>query len=169
MRSLAERFQRWFRYEQDVNAKVLQSLEEAPASVKGSAEFQRCLSLMAHIVAARSIWLCRLGGSGAAPAAPFPQKVTLLDLRRDVEGMQAVWSAFLQELRDDRLQNVVEYRTTKGDPFSSTVEDILMQLHGHGVHHRAQIALLLRGMGAEPMVTDFIFWCREQREEKAAG
>lgn len=31
----------------------------------------------------------------------------------------------------------------------------------HSSYHRGQIALLLRSAGAEPAVTDFLFWTRE--------
>jgi uncharacterized damage-inducible protein DinB len=43
----------------------------------------------------------------------------------------------------------------------NSIEDILTQLFGHSCYHRGQIAQLLRSIGAEPAVTDFVFWTRE--------
>jgi uncharacterized damage-inducible protein DinB len=167
MSSLADHYRRWFQYEQDAHAKTLQSLEDAPVSVKSTAEFSKCLELMAHLAAARGMWLYRLGGTPQAPTAIFPRNVRLPDLKHQIESMHGVWSEFLAKLSDADLERVIEYRTTEGEPYSSVVEDVLTQLHGHSLYHRGQVAILLRRMGAEPAATDFILWCREAREEKA--
>ncbi|MFL6198680.1 MAG: DinB family protein [Thermoanaerobaculia bacterium] len=42
-----------------------------------------------------------------------------------------------------------------------TILYILTQLFGHSWYHRGQIAQLVRALGAEPAVTDFVFWSRE--------
>jgi len=34
-------------------------------------------------------------------------------------------------------------------------------LFGHSWYHRGQIAMLLRSIGAEPAVTDIVFWARQ--------
>ena len=54
-----------------------------------------------------------------------------------------------------------EYVSLDGPRFRSRVDDILTQLFGHSWYHRGQIALLVRSIGAEPAVTDFVFWTRE--------
>ena len=48
-----------------------------------------------------------------------------------------------------------------GTRFRNTIEDIVTQLFGHSWYHRGQIAMLLRSIGAEPAVTDLVFWARE--------
>jgi uncharacterized damage-inducible protein DinB len=53
------------------------------------------------------------------------------------------------------------YQSYEGPRFRSTIEDILTRLFGHSWYHRGQIAMLLRSIGAEPAVTDFVFWARE--------
>jgi uncharacterized damage-inducible protein DinB len=40
-------------------------------------------------------------------------------------------------------------------------KNVLIQLFGHSLYHRGQIALLLRRIGAEPASTDFVFWTRQ--------
>jgi uncharacterized damage-inducible protein DinB len=163
--SLADHYRRWFQYEQDAHAKTLRSLEDAPVTAKSTAEFAKCLDLMAHVAAARWMWLFRLGGSTERPATIFPRNASLPDLKRQIEIMHGVWSGFLAQLSDADLERVIEYRTTEGEPYRSVVEDVLTQLYGHSLYHRGQVAILLRRIGAEPAVTDFIFWARE----RAAG
>jgi uncharacterized damage-inducible protein DinB len=111
------------------------------------------------------MWLYRLGGAQQPPSTLLPHHVSLADLKGQVEQMHAAWSGFLAKLDDADLDRIIEYRTTEGEPYRSVVEDVLTQLYGHSLYHRGQVAILLRRIGAEPAVTDFIFWARE----RAAG
>jgi len=47
-----------------------------------------------------------------------------------------------------------------GEPFESTLGDILTHLPIHGQHHRGQIAAHLRASGSVPPVIDFIHAAR---------
>ena len=156
-----ERYRRWFEYEKDSHAKVLASLDSVPRDLRSSEPFQKAVSLMAHIVAARRLWLFRLGRVKEAPSEFFPANVSLPDLSARVEKMQAEWSEYLEGLTDTELARVFAYQSLEGPGFRNTVEDILTQLFGHSWHHRGQIALLLRSIGVEPAITDFVFWTRE--------
>lgn len=156
-----ERYRRWFEYEKDSHAKVLTSLDSVPRDLRSSEAFQKAVSLMAHIVAARRLWLFRFGVAREAPSEFFPESLSLPDLWLRVEQMQAEWLKYLDELTEAELARVFEYQSSEGPWFRNTVEDILTQLFGHSWHHRGQIALLLRSLGVEPAITDFVFWTRE--------
>lgn len=156
-----ERYRRWFEYEKDSHNKVLTSLDSVPSDLRSSEAFQKAVSLMAHIVAARRLWLFRFGVAREAPSEFFPENLSLPDLWLRVEQMQAEWSKYLDGLTETELARVFEYQSLDGLWFRNTVEDILTQLFGHSWHHRGQIALLLRSIGAEPAITDFVFWTRE--------
>jgi uncharacterized damage-inducible protein DinB len=54
------------------------------------------------------------------------------------------------------LDGKVEYRNSKGEPWSSRVEDMLTHVLFHSAYHRGQIALQMRAAGNEPAYTDFI-------------
>lgn len=157
---IAERYQRRFEYEQDSNAKVLASLHGVPEQLRSAAPFQKALDLMAHLVAARNTWLHRLG-HGSQPADLFPTQTSLADLPALVDEMQAAWSVYFKKLTDDEVARRFEYRSYDGQRFSDTVDDVLTQLYGHSLYHRGQIAMILRSIGAEPAVTDFVYWTRE--------
>src|SRR5438477_9849450 len=79
MKTLADRFRRWYEYERDCNAKTLAMLASVPAERRGTPEFQKAVDRMAHLVAARQRWLHRLGHWPEAPAA-FPQGTPLDEL-----------------------------------------------------------------------------------------
>ncbi len=158
---MPDRYRRWFQYEKDSDAKVLGSLSSVPETRRGEEEFQKAVSLMAHIVAARFIWLFRLGVAKEAPSDFFPRGLTLTDLSSRVREMETAWSAYLERITASELARVFEYKSSEGIAYRNSVEDILTQLFGHSWYHRGQVALLLRTMGCEPAATDFIFWTRE--------
>lgn len=166
MPSMSDRFRRWFDYEKDSHAKVLASLQAVPAHLRDSQEYEKAVSLLAHLVLARWLWLVRLGvappeKAPSEPEAFFPRDVAVTDLPGQVAEMEEAWEAFLARLDDAEVSRVFEYRALDGAGFRNTIEDILTQLFGHSLYHRGQIALLLRGLGAEPAVTDFVYWTRE--------
>ena len=161
-----ERYRRWFEYEKDSHAKVLASLAAVPQAQRTTEGFQKALQLLAHLVAARRLWLFRFGVAKEGPKASefFPRDVSLADLEAGLSEVQARWSAYFREMTEDELQRQFEYQSLEGTWFRNTIEDILAQLFGHSWYHRGQIALLLRTIGAEPAVTDLVFWTREPVE-----
>ena len=68
--------------------------------------------------------------------------------------------AFVARLTPDDLGREIDYRTSDGRAFRSTVEDILLHTALHGSYHRGQIALLIRADGGEPAPTDYIAFAR---------
>ncbi|HEV8132801.1 MAG TPA: DinB family protein [Acidobacteriota bacterium] len=160
----ADRYRRWFQYEKDSHAKVLASLKAVDFKLRSSRSFQKALDLMAHILAARRLWLFRFGVTQEAVSELFPHGVTLDDLTNQVHGIQHAWTSYLDRLDDVELTRVFEYQSLEGEWYRNIVEDILTQLFGHSWYHRGQIAALIRSIGAEPAVTDFVFWAREPIE-----
>ena len=169
-RTRADEYRRWYDYERESHAKVLAALCAVPAERRSAPEFRKAATLMAHIIEARRLWLFRLGAARESPRLEdfFPENVSLADLATRLDAMQAAWTSFLAGLDDAAIARTFEYRSLEGEPFRNVVADILTQLYGHSLYHRGQIALLLRTMGAEPAVTDFVFWTREALAPKEA-
>jgi uncharacterized damage-inducible protein DinB len=161
MPELADRFRRWFEYENHSHRQVLASLQSVPADRRSSDQFQKAINLMGHVIAARCMWLFRLGTSTKRPASLFPSDVVCDDLAGQLEAMERDWSRYLEGLDARELARVVTYQSVEGDWFRNVVADILTQLYGHSLYHRGQIASLVRAAGGEPAMTDFIFWSRE--------
>jgi len=158
---LADQYRRWFEYERDSHRKVLQSLLAAPFERRSSDSFQKAIDLMAHVIAARWLWLFRLGRAAGAPAELFPRNVPLEDLASSLEEMEKAWAAYLRPLTDAEIARVFEYRSLEGAWYRNSVQDILAQLFGHSSYHRGQVAALVRALNCEPAATDFLFWTRE--------
>jgi uncharacterized damage-inducible protein DinB len=158
--TLIARFRRWFDYEKDSHAKTLASLNAASEELRESQEFRKAVSLLGHIVAARRVWLFRFGVLNNNVEL-FPRDVSLGDISDQLAEMETAWSQYLDQLDDAELARVFEYQSYAGQRFRNSIEEILTQLFGHSWYHRGQIAQLVRSMGTEPAVTDFVFWARE--------
>ncbi len=168
---MIDRYRRWFAYEQDAHAKVLASLDSVPEEKRSSPEFRKAVALLAHIVAARHVWLGRLGLAGAVPRSMFTDE-PIVDPGRvaaDWQQVSELWSKYLASLDDTAINQVLEYQSLDAGRFRSRIEDILAQLFGHSWYHRGQIAMLVRAAGGQPAVTDLIFWTRESIAESEAG
>jgi uncharacterized damage-inducible protein DinB len=166
MKSLADRFRRWYDYERDCNARTLEMLASVPAERRDTAEFQKAVDRMAHLVAARRRWLHRLGHWPELPPT-FPRGTALADLPALVADTEAAWVAYLSRLDEEELARVFTWEPGDGRRYRLDVEGVLTQVFGHAWYHRGQIAQLVAGLGGKAVDTDYIFWCRPTPVESA--
>jgi uncharacterized damage-inducible protein DinB len=121
---------------------------------------EKILSLMGHIVAAQYLWLHRIKGLPPAQVKLWGEytleKVTLM-----AEEAGKMWLDFVNSNED--FNRELTYNNYVGDPYVNNVESIMIHLVNHCSYHRAQIALLLRQKGFEPINTDFITYDRVLR------
>lgn len=158
-RALSQHFRRLFEYEEDSHAKVLAALVAVPAEARARPEFQKAVDLFAHVVAARRMWLARLGVAPAAGGLE-PEGTELAALPARLDAMQTLWRRYLTGLTDADVERSFEYQSLDAGRFRNTLGEVLTQLYGHSLYHRGQIALKLRALGCTPPTTDFIFWAR---------
>ena len=163
-----EDYRLWFEYEKDSHQKVLESLNAVPEQLRSSPVFHKAVDLMAHLIAARWLWLYRFGVAAEPPREMFPENVPLEDLPRRLSEMESAWSPYLARLNADEIARVFDYRSLDAGSFRNTIGDILTQLFGHSWYHRGQVAALVRSLGCDPAITDFVFWTREPIPEPAA-
>jgi uncharacterized damage-inducible protein DinB len=125
---LIARFRRWFEYERDAHAKVLASLDTVPADRRAGAEYRKAVTLLGHIVAARRLWLGRLGAA-PLPADPlFPEESDLPAVAGEWQRVADAWDYYLTGLTDADLAREFEYQSYDGGRFRNRVEDGLAQL-----------------------------------------
>jgi uncharacterized damage-inducible protein DinB len=161
--TMIDRYRRWFEYEQDSHAKTLASLNAVREELRQSEEFRKAVYLMGHLLAARRMWLFRFGVL-TKKVELFPEATRFDDLPAQVSEMETLWGQYLNQIDEPDISRVFEYQAYDGARFRNTIEEILTQLFGHSWYHRGQIAMLLRSIGAEPAVTDFVYWAREPVE-----
>jgi len=119
----------------------------------------RALRFMAHVPAAERLWLVRLR-QDPAPVTVWPA-LSLDECAAEAEAMARAWPALLDGPPPADLDRAVAYRNSKGEPWTSTVGDVLTHVVSHSAYHRGQVASELRAAGHEPAYTDFIHAVRQ--------
>jgi len=121
---------------------------------------------MAHILAAQQIWLNRCMYLSPAPVNLWESGEIDADAFQNLAiENHAAWINYLNSLTETSFDEVITYKNSKGEPFSSKLVDILSHLINHGTHHRAQIGQQLKFAGlAEIPLTDYIFYIRQKNQ-----
>jgi uncharacterized damage-inducible protein DinB len=148
-------FQRLLAYDAWANRETLSSLRAAGTPPP------KALRAMSHLVGAGRLWLARLEGSRQKPPAVWPG-LSLEEAAAGIEELARRWTGF-SGLDESSLARPVSYTNSKGEPWTSSVGDILIHVVLHGGYHRGQIASELRAAGFTPAYTDYIEAVRRNR------
>lgn len=117
--------------------------------------------LFSHVLTAEEVWLCRVKGL-QAPTQRLWQIYQNDTLQQMLEDNSRNWQDHLETCSQKDLSRTIEYKNTKGESFTTRLEDIVTHLVNHGSHHRAQVASLLQQEKIQPPISDYIVYVREQ-------
>ena len=118
---------------------------------------------LVHAMSAEWGWLGRCGGPARGPMlnpADFPTFESVTACWSTVEGYVR---EFLDSATEADLSRVVEYSIEGVASGALPVGELMQHAATHGVHHRGQVALLLRSLGVAPGNFDFLFYSMERR------
>ena len=119
---------------------------------------------LVHVLSAEWGWLERCGGPERGQRLNpdnYPTVESLVEAWNKVEGYVR---DFLSELKDEDLARDIEF--TIGGPEKRSMQLGYLMQHAaiHGIHHRAQVALLLRMHGYSPGNIDMLVYYADKRE-----
>jgi uncharacterized damage-inducible protein DinB len=151
---------RMFAYDHWANRECLAAMQAA-GLVSGDIVSRDAAGRMAHILSAQKLWLERI--LEQAQSMPVWPDSTINDCMMMADGVASAWQDYLTRAGTSEgfLGEKVEYRNTRGEPWSSRVEDVLLHVLFHSSYHRGQIALQMRAAGHQPAYTDFIHAVRQ--------
>ena len=134
-------------------------------SVAGS--YGSIRNTLVHVLSAEWGWLERCGG------AKRGERLRSNDYEA-VESVVQTWSQveehvrrFLSGLEDDDLAREIAFTIGDGPQQSMLLGDLMHHAAVHAVHHRGQVALLLRTLGYVPGNFDFLLYLAEKRSVPA--
>ena len=113
---------------------------------------------MVHLLSAEWGWLSRCGGperSQRLNPADYPTVESLIEVSGKVE---VHVREFLSGLKDEDLARNVEYMNDRAEKRSMPLRALMQHAANHGVHHRGQVALLLRLLGYAPGNLDILVY-----------
>lgn len=140
-----------FIYHHHFNQKLGEQLQAHAASVPERAHF-----LFSHFILAHQIWNSRILGQ-----QPMALNQTLaVDQCLDLDRINLEASLNILDTVD--LGQTIHYQNSKGQRFINTVLHILFHLSNHSSHHKGQLVAELRRSGIDPVVTDYIFYKRQE-------
>jgi len=122
-----------------------------------------------HILLADRIWLSRLRASGhdfpALEEANMTFEVQSLrdsvaadfaGLERERVATDQLIAAWVEDLTDEILAAPLRYKNFAGQDREHAVWIAVSHLFNHQTHHRGQVTTLLKQLGVDPGVTDFL-------------
>jgi uncharacterized damage-inducible protein DinB len=130
--------------------------------------FSSVRDTLVHICGAEWIWLERCHGHSPS-AIPSVSKVqTVSALREHWAPQTEQLLTFVQGLKQNDLDRVMEYKTINFGVYENPVWQSLQHVANHGTYHRGQVTTMLRQLGVKPVLTDLMHFYRERSSEASA-
>jgi uncharacterized damage-inducible protein DinB len=114
----------------------------------------RTYPLFCHVINAHQIWNARILNEPTIGV----RDVHTIETCRTLDNTNYLNT--LQILDAIPLDKEINYVTSKQEPFTNVVRDILFHVANHSTHHKGQIISDFRQSGIEPIITDYIFYKR---------
>lgn len=117
---------------------------------------ERTQGLLFHNQKAHKIWNCRILNQ------EFADQRQIYNWDEMLKEVLLNFKNTIQILDDRDLNEQISYKTSHGELFQNTIQEIMTHVSNHHSHHRAQVISDLRQQGIQPPVTDYIFYKREK-------
>ena len=158
---------RYYDYNDWAHGRVLDAVEPLD-----DAELDRAFEMslgslrktLLHIRDAEQWWLDNWSDEPAESFQQLPETTTIAELRTLSAETATRRNELLATLADDELGRIVRTIVPPGDKLTFTMGDTMVQLGGHGTHHRAQALNMLRRLnkGSVPFIQglDYVDFAR---------
>jgi len=118
---------------------------------------------LVHVLSAEWGWLDRCGGPERGPRLNPADYPTLESLMEAWSKVEAYLREFLSKLNNEDIARDVAFVNDRGEKRSMPLGELMQHAANHSVHHRGQVALLLRLLGYAPGNFDVLFYYAEKR------
>jgi uncharacterized damage-inducible protein DinB len=151
-----------YEYNEWANNHVLDAaarLTDEEFSRKQGASFESVEGNLAHIVGAQTIWLQRwTGGANPKPVLEFQKMRGVPSIREAFADSHAELRSFVASLTDERLEQVLAYHDSAGNPYRRVLWQLMAHVINHGTHHRAETAMAMGLLGKPMRELDYSFF-----------
>jgi uncharacterized damage-inducible protein DinB len=143
-------------------ANIMLGIDESLLFENVVSSFPTVFETVEHIWQAEQVWMQRILGIAPNNKPEFPSKniKALLDSLMQIDNQ---WKDFLVNTTEEKLQEMVNYHSWQGLPFSTPTWQIVQHVFNHTTFHRGQLITMLRQLGITSLTsTDFITYTRIQ-------
>ena len=148
-----------YAYQSWADAEICRLIAATPAAKTDP----KVLQLLNHLHAVQQFFL--LSVQGEPPSREeMMRELSFDELRASMQKFHRLAdSNYLPKLRESRLRDKLEVPWLK--EFQPTCHEVLVQAVMHSQHHRAQAFSLVRSLGGESIMIDYIVWVSKGRPE----
>lgn len=137
-------------YNRHSNAELIAYIEQNASRISA-----RTLLLTSHVLNAHAIWNARIEGK----SQPFQVwEEHRVDRLKTIDEANHINTG--RVLEEYPLDQVIAYRSGRGDSHRNNVREVFFHIINHSTYHRGQIATELRVAGLKPLASDYIFYKR---------
>lgn len=116
---------------------------------------------LTHTLFAQWIWRNRWEGTSPTVRLKPEDFPTFDSLRARWLEEEKLLMEFVDGLTDEKLNEVIQYKNTKGVPLEQTLWKMMAHVVNHGTQHRAEAAAMLTDYGCSPGDVDMIYFLDE--------
>jgi uncharacterized damage-inducible protein DinB len=118
---------------------------------------------LVHALGAEIVWRLRCAKGTSLAALPAETDYPTVDvLREHWRDEEQQMRAYLNSLTDEALNQVVQYKTTKGVPYENILWNLLLHVLNHSTQFRSEAAVALTAYGHSPGDLDMLAFFREK-------
>lgn len=115
-------------------------------------------STLVHTLFAQWIWRSRWQGTSPTTRFKPEEFPTFESLQERWQAEERLLMDYVESLTDEKLNEVIQYKNTKGVPLQQILWKMMMHVVNHGTQHRAEAAALLTDFGCSPGDVDMIYF-----------
>lgn len=153
-----------YKYNNWANTRILDAAENltgeqflAPASYPHGG----LRGTLTHILFAEWIWRLRWQGESPTVRMKPEDFATFKSLRVRWAQEEKLLMAFVDGLKDEKLDNTFNYKTTEGEPLQRILWQAMAHVVNHGTQHRSEAAAMLTELGYSPGDIDLMLFLRK--------
>jgi uncharacterized damage-inducible protein DinB len=150
-----------YKYNQWANAKILNAAANVTNEqflAEASFPHGGLRGTLTHILFAQWIWRSRWEGTSPTYRIRPDEFPSFRAFHARWLSEEALLMSFVDNLTDEKLNEVLQYKNTKGVPMQQVLWKIMAHVVNHGTQHRAEAAALLTDYGFSPGDVDMIYF-----------
>jgi uncharacterized damage-inducible protein DinB len=143
---------------------VIMALPEERQQQTIVSSFPSIHKTLLHIWDANTIWWQRLHKAGEIIVPSLTFHPVMKDIEKGLLQDNQNWIDWISGATDNDLEEVLHYKSMRGDPFAQPVKEIVLHINNHGSYHLGQLVTMLRQLGVEKLPQlDYILFSRYNR------